>query len=198
MNSGVDLVISEINLPETDGLKFCRALRENTATSHIPFLFLTGEEGERLAAKGLEAGADDFLKKPVDLELLALKIQRILASKSPDESQKGVNGSLTEMNITDIIQSLTAGDKDVELTLESMGEKGLIYIQHGEIVHALAGSAEGEEAFYKLMAWEQGNFQIVSCSDFPTRTINAGAMSLLMEGARLADEAGGEIGDKDL
>ncbi|UCF83636.1 MAG: response regulator [Desulfobacteraceae bacterium] len=198
MNSGVDLVISEINLPETDGLRFCRALRENTATAPIPFLFLTAEEGERLAAESLEAGADDFLKKPVDLELLALKIQRILASQSPHESKTGVSGSLTEMNITDIIQSLTAGDKDVELTLDSMGEKGRIYIQQGEIVHALTGSAAGEEAFYKLMAWEEGNFQIVSCSDFPPRTIQAGAMSLLMEGARLADEAGGEIEDEDL
>ena len=198
MNSEVDLVISEINLPETDGLRFCRALRENTATAHIPFLFLTAEEGERLATESLEAGADDFLKKPVDLELLALKIQRILASQSPNVSKKGVNGSLTEMNITDIIQSLTAGDKDVELTLDSMGEKGRIYIQQGEIVHALVGSAVGEEAFYKLMAWEEGNFQIVSCSDFPPRTIQAGAMSLLMEGARLADEAGGEIEDEDL
>jgi DNA-binding response OmpR family regulator len=198
MNSGADLVISEINLPETDGLRFCRALRENTATSHIPFLFLTAEEGERLATESLEAGADDFLKKPVDLELLALKIQRILASQSPNESKKGVNGSLTEMSITDIIQSLTAGDKDVELMLETMGEKGRIYIQQGEVVHALAGSALGEEAFYKLMAWEEGNFQIVSCSDFPPRTIHAGAMSLLMEGARLADEADGEIEDEDL
>ena len=198
MNSGVDLVISEINLPETDGLRFCRALRENSATAHIPFLFLTAEEGERLAAESLEAGADDFLKKPVDLELLALKIQRILDSQAPNESKKGVTGSLTEMNITDIIQSLTAGDKDVELTLESMGEKGRIFIQQGEIVHALTGSAMGEEAFYKLMAWEEGNFQIVSCSDFPPRTIQAGAMSLLMEGARLADEAGGEIDDEDI
>lgn len=198
MYSGADLIISEIDLPETDGLSFCRALRENTTTSHIPFLFLTGEDGERLAAEGLEAGADDFLKKPVDLELLALKIQRILASRSPNVSKKGVSGSLTEMNITDIIQSLTAGDKDVEVTLESMGEKGRIYIQQGEIIHALAGSALGEEAFYKLMALEEGTFKIESCSDFPTRTIQAGAMSLLMEGARLADEASGEIEDEDL
>ncbi len=198
MNSGVDLVISEINLPGTDGLRFCQALRENSATTHIPFLFVTAEEGERLAAESLEAGADDFLKKPVDLELLSLKIQRILASKSPKESRKGVSGSLTEMSLTDIIQNLTAGDKDVEIILDSMGEKGRIYIEQGEVTHALAGSIEGEEAFYKLMTWEEGEFQIIPCSDLPPCTIQAAAMSLLMEGARLADEARGEIEEEDL
>lgn len=166
-NSGDDLVISEINLPGTDGLRFCQALRENSSTAHIPFFFLTAEEGERLAAESLEAGADDFLKKPVDLELLSLKIQRILASQSPKESRKGVSGSLTEMSLTDIIQNLTAGDKDVEIILDNMGEKGRIYIQQGEVTHALAGSIEGEEAFYKLMTWEEGDFQTIPCSDLP-------------------------------
>jgi DNA-binding response OmpR family regulator len=188
VNTGVDLVISEINLPGTDGLRFCRALRENTSMTHIPFFFLTAEEGERLAAESLEAGADDFLKKPVDLELLSLKIQRILASQSPKESRKGVSGSLTDMSLTDIIQNLTAGDKDVEIILDNKTEKGRIYIQQGEVTHASVENSEGEEAFYKLMTWEEGDFQIVPCSEFPPCTIQAAAMSLLMEGARLADE----------
>ena len=188
INSEVDLVISEISLPETDGMGFCRALRKNASTAHIPFIFLTAEESERLAAECLEAGADDFLKKPIDPDLLSLKIQRLMASRSPSKSKEGINGSLREMNVTDMIQNLSAGEKNVRIMLDSHDKKGQIYIRHGEIVHAYIGSSEGENAFYKLMSWEEGNFRIVTCSDFPQHSIKGATMSLLMEGARQADE----------
>ena len=188
INSEVDLVISEISLPETDGIGFCRALRKNASTAHIPFIFLTAEESERLAAECLEAGADDFLKKPIDPDLLSLKIQRLMANRSPNESKEGINGSLREMNITDMIQNLSAGEKNVRIMLDSHDKKGQIYIRNGEIVHAYIGSSEGENAFYRLMSWEEGNFRIVTCSDFPQHSIRGSTMSLLMEGARQADE----------
>ncbi len=184
----VDIIVSEVRLPGTDGLRFCKVLRENDYTAQIPFFFLTGEEGERLAAECLEAGADDFLKKPVDQELLSLKIQRILAMKAPKEGARGVTGSLADMNATDFIQSLSEAQKNIEIRLEYKGEKGKIYIQSGEIVHANVGKLKGEEAFYKLMIWKEGRFQIVPCAEFPPRTIHAAVISLLMEGARLADE----------
>ncbi len=188
LKSGTDLVISEVHLPVTDGMKFCQALRKNPKTAQIPFFFLTAEEGERLGAECLEAGADDFLKKPVDLEILSLKIQRILDVKTSKETKRGISGTLTDMSTSDIIQSLTTGDKNVEVNLESRDQRGYIYIQEGEIVHARTGDIEGEGAFYRLMAWNEGEFEIVSCSAFPSRTIHGSTMSLLMEGARLADE----------
>ncbi len=189
--SPVDVVVSEVNLPGTDGLTFCRAVRQNAATTQIPFLFLTSEEGERLAAECLETGADDFLKKPVDLEMLSLKIQRLLAMKAPQKATRGVSGSLTEMSSTDFIQSLSTGEKDVEINLEHRGQEGKIYMQQGQIIHADTESLSGEKAFYRLMTWEEGAFQILPCSHFPTRTIHAPTMSLLIEGARLVDEARG-------
>ncbi|MDY7030744.1 MAG: response regulator [Thermodesulfobacteriota bacterium] len=185
----VDLIISEVNLPETDGLSFCRTIRENSLGGDVSFFFLTEEEGERLPAKCLEAGADDFLKKPVDMEILSLKIARVLALKGSQKSKRGVNGSLKEMNSTDFIQSLSEGHKDVEITLKSMGEKGIIYMQSGEIIHASLGDLYGENAFYRLMTWQDGEFQIVPYSTFPPRTIHHSTMSLLMEAARIADEA---------
>ena len=190
VNSGTDLVISEVNLPGTDGMKFCQVLRKNPRTAQLPFFFLTADEGDRLAADCLEIGADDFLSKPADLELLYLKIRHILAIKAPKDSKRGINGTLADMSTSDIIQSLTAGDKDVEVNLECKEGSGQIYIQQGEIVHARTGEIEGEGAFYHLMAWQEGQFEIVSCSAFPSRTIQGSTMSLLMEGARLADEVG--------
>jgi hypothetical protein len=61
-------------------------------------------------------------------------------------------------------------------------------METGEIIHAESGSFYGEEAFYRLMRWEKGTFSIVPCTAFPARSIQVPTMSLLMEGARLADE----------
>ena len=187
---GVDLVLSEVNLPGTDGLRFCRALRENPASSNISFFFMTAEEGARLAAQCLEAGADDFFKKPVDLEMLSLKIRNILNLKASSRgSKKGITGTLQDMSATDIIQTLTIGEKDVEVHFTHQNQKGVIFIRQGEIIHAKTERMEGQEAFYRLMAWEDGEFEITTSSSFPARTIHDSAMSLLMEWARLADEA---------
>jgi CheY-like chemotaxis protein len=189
--TGFDLIISEVVLPGMDGLKFCRTFKENPETSHVPLFFLTKEDGQRLPAACLEAGAEDFFKKPADPELISLKIQRIMAVTRPEAPRRGVRGSLEEMSSFDFIQGLSAGDKHVEIILEKGDEKGQIFMQKGEIIHAQAGSLYGEEAFYKLMAWDKGEFLIVPCADFPPRSIYAGTMSLLMEGARLVDEAEG-------
>ncbi len=190
LESGADLVISEINLADMEGIRFCRALRENSATAHIPFFFLTREQGDRLATQCLEAGADDFFVKPPDLEMLSIKIRNILALKNARGARRGVSGTLKDMSFTDIIQSLTIGEKDVEIQLQHGNKKGTVYIQKGEVIHAQAQGLEGQAAFYRLMTWPDGEFEITASATVPSRNIYESAMSLLMEGARIADESG--------
>jgi hypothetical protein len=149
-------------------------------------------EAEGLAAECFGAGADDYLKKPIDQELLSLKIQRLISPKGPKEPQGGINGSLADMNASDFIQNLSAGYKNVEITIESPGARGLIHIKNGVIIHAATDSKVGVEAFCTIVAWEEGDFHIASCSEFPDRTIQANTTSLLMEAARFADEIKGK------
>ena len=185
-----DLIISEVKLPDTDGLKFCRVVRSNQSTAHIPFFFFTKEENERLPIESLEAGADDFMYKNGKLEILYLKVQRAIAKTSQQETNGGVSGSLQEMSATDFIQSLTAGEKSVKITLENEMEHGHIYIEKGNIIHAQLGDLGGEKAFYKIVIWEKGRFQITPCSKFPPRTIQSRTMALLLDATRYADESG--------
>ncbi len=188
---GTDLVISEVALPKVDGLQLCRVLRENPSSANIAFFFLTAQEGPKLAAQCLEAGADDFFHKPVDLDMLSLKARNILNLKAARGTKRGITGTLQDMSATDIIQTLTIGEKDVEVHFtNSHNQKGVIFIRQGEIIHAQTDRMEGQEAFYRLMAWQDGEFEITTSTSFPNRTIHDSAMSLLMEWARLADEAG--------
>ena len=195
----IDLILSELNLEDVKGLQLCRAIKGKEATSSIPFLFLTSDRGEGLQAECLEAGAEEFFLKPPDLDVLCLKIKRLISPKQADTKTRGVHGSISEMKPADFLQTLSAAEKDVEVRLERAKDRGSIFMQKGEVVHANTGSLSGEEAFFALMAWNDGNFEIVSCADFPARSIQSPLMSLLIEGYRRLDEsqAQGDIGEDE-
>jgi DNA-binding response OmpR family regulator len=188
---GVDLIISESDLGETDGTRLCLMLKQWPLLAAIPVVILTANGDQRLHADCLGAGADDFFLKPADLEVLSLKIRRLLARRNKGESPKGVRGSLKEMSTVDFLQSLSAGEKDVEIVLENGENRGRIYMREGAIVHAELSGLNGEEAFYALVPWDEGDFQILPCSSFPPQTIQIPLESLLIEGFRRVDEQQG-------
>jgi two-component system KDP operon response regulator KdpE len=70
-----DLVILDIMMPGTDGWETCRRLRQ---TSQVPVLILTAKVSQDDVLRGLQLGADDYVKKPFDLRELELRIQAIL------------------------------------------------------------------------------------------------------------------------
>lgn len=76
-----DIIISDVMMPELDGLHFCKRVKQNINTSHIPFMLLTAKTETSQQIKGLEMGADDYITKPFSTQLLALKIANLLRSR---------------------------------------------------------------------------------------------------------------------
>ncbi len=73
-----DLVILDLNLPDTDGLVLCRELRGWEATRTVPILMLTARTAEADRVAGLDLGADDYLTKPFSLRELASRVAALL------------------------------------------------------------------------------------------------------------------------
>jgi diguanylate cyclase (GGDEF)-like protein len=73
-----NLVILDIMLPDVNGYEVCRRLRSNLRTSHIPVIFLTQKDERSDQIAGLESGADDYITKPFDLQLLMLRVEGAL------------------------------------------------------------------------------------------------------------------------
>jgi class 3 adenylate cyclase len=90
-----DLVVSDILMPGMDGFELVRRLRAQPRTALLPVILITSlEESERV--KGLEAGADDFLSKPINWQELFARVRSLLRVKSLQDELKDVNARLEE------------------------------------------------------------------------------------------------------
>ena len=76
-----DLVVSDVMMPVMDGLVFCKKLKSDPLTSHIPVVLLTARSSEQQQAEGLEHGADAYLTKPFSAEVLLAHIASLLANR---------------------------------------------------------------------------------------------------------------------
>ena len=77
-----DIVLLDVMMPGMDGFAVCRRLKEDVETRHIPVVLLTALDGRADRVTGLEAGADDFLTKPIDDVLLFARVRSLTRLKS--------------------------------------------------------------------------------------------------------------------
>lgn len=99
-----DLVVSDILMPGIDGYELCRRLRASSATALLPVILVTSaEQTDRI--KGVEAGADDFLTRPVNWPELFGRVRRLLQVKGLQDEIKNLNAKL-EHRVRDQVAQL--------------------------------------------------------------------------------------------
>jgi signal transduction histidine kinase/ligand-binding sensor domain-containing protein/DNA-binding response OmpR family regulator len=76
-----DLVISDVMMPEMDGLTLCHKLKQNTEVNHIPVVLLTAKTRQEDNREGIEAGADAYMTKPFSIDILRATIQNLLSNR---------------------------------------------------------------------------------------------------------------------
>jgi len=112
LSDNPDLILLDIMLPDIDGYEVCRTLRTNTRTSHIPVIFLTQKDERSDRLQGLELGADDYITKPFDSEVLLHKIKAIL-KRNEELHREEVNAEfdLGKYHFNPRLRELTVGGK---------------------------------------------------------------------------------------
>ena len=197
-----DLLVSDYRMPGMDGRQLVEKLRSRSTTSGISVILLATKSdiSEKLAVQ--DHAADDFVEKPFFLREATQRIKRVidkiaLEKLSKSSSSDGiVRGSLAQMNVIDLVQSLEMGRKSCLLTLTKDKDKCEMYFTDGQVKHATYGSLTGDPAVFKVLTWTGGNFQIDFEGKTKQESTTLNTQGLLMEGLRLLDEARRDSGGK--
>ncbi|MFO0737638.1 MAG: DUF4388 domain-containing protein [Labilithrix sp.] len=187
-----DLVISELELPDMDGLGFLAEARKSKWGEKLPWVIHTGRQNRADAQRAFELGVMDFVAKPAQADVLVAKIKAMLEKKSQEKGAaagaKGVSGQLSEMGLPDIVQVLFHGRKTGNLRVKSNGKAGEIHFLEGAIANAVLGSLSGADAFYAMVRFTEGEFALDPSFIPPKRLVQESAEALLLEGMRRMDE----------
>lgn len=132
-NDNIDLVVSDVTMPKMDGLELCRRIKTNLTWSHIPVILLTGRTGEQLEVEGLKLGADDYITKPFNAEMLRLRVKKLIEVKESRQRQfkEKVDVSPSEITITSVdeefiqkaINICEEHISDTEFSVEILGQE---------------------------------------------------------------------------
>ena len=189
-----DLLVSDYRMPGMDGRQLVEKLKSRPATKSISVILMATKSdiSEKLSQAD---SADDFVEKPFFLKEATHRIKRVidkiaLEKMSKAASSDGVlRGSLSQMNVIDLVQSLEMGRKSCLLSLTNENETCDLYFVQGQVVHAKYGAQLGDEAVFKVLRWTDGNFQVNFEGKTTEQTTKLNTQGLLMEGLRLLDES---------
>lgn len=93
------IVISDVMMPEMNGLELCRRIKEDQNFCHIPVILLTAKSMVSQIEEGLEAGADDYIVKPFHVSLLKARIKNILSLREKMKNLYGESLTLKQLGV---------------------------------------------------------------------------------------------------
>jgi signal transduction histidine kinase/ligand-binding sensor domain-containing protein/DNA-binding response OmpR family regulator len=103
-----DMIVSDIMMPEMNGIELCTKIRADVRTSHIPLILLTARSSEEQRLEGLQIGADDYVVKPFNFEILQARIRNLISlrAKFHKKIQQNFAIQVSEVNISSLDQML--------------------------------------------------------------------------------------------
>ena len=156
---GIDLVLSDVMMPVMDGVELCRRIRAANDMNHIPVILLTAHIADSHVKDGLSAGADDYVFKPFNFELLLARIENLLKNKERMRQafQKKVSPSDMNVAVRDYDDELLGRCydflkehlEDPEMTIEDFGrEMGVSRVQLYRKIKYLTGLTPSRFVLY--------------------------------------------------
>ena len=129
-DNDVDLILSDVMMPVMDGVKLCKAIKQNIRTCHIPVYMLSAKADTKYQLEGLQVGADDYIPKPFSMPILKTKIQNVLRTRyrvferysntTEVEPEKLANNTMDEELLRRAIAVIEKNMDNVEFSTEQL------------------------------------------------------------------------------
>ena len=140
-----DLVISDVMMPEMDGMEMCKQLKTDERTNHIPVIMVTARADRGSKLEGLETGADDYIIKPFDAEELLVRVRNLIEQRRRLR-EKFCKGFISEsldkpyspkdQFLNKLIRSLDKHVSEPEFTMEQLGKE--LYMSRAQLYRKVA------------------------------------------------------------
>lgn len=180
----VHVLVTDLNMPVMDG--FNLIAKVSRLYPQVPIIVMTGLDESQHLNTPLQLGAIRILTKPPRLTLLMDAI-RAAAQFEPAGMVRGIG-------LNSILQLLNWEKKACTLTVKSEAGMGLLYLKHGEVVHAAFQDQEGLPAAYEILVWDKPDIEFVeTCRVEPTMDLPL--TELLMNAAMITDHRNPEFGE---
>lgn len=191
-----DLIITDTKLPgDENGFELVANLKAAPETQNVPIIFLSSENKLEQKVTGLELGVEDYLTKPIYIREVLTRVRVLLEKREKVQLERRERsatfaGSLGEMGLVDLMQTVEIGRKTGRLFIETRGQKGSISFREGKVADAHCARLSGERAFYRMLVWNEGVFSMEFGAHDEPDVIELSTQGLLMEGMRRVDEWG--------
>lgn len=161
--ASVDVLITDLRLPQMDGLDLIKAVRERSPKTRM--LLITAYATEKIIEQAQKNGCNAFLQKPLDVDLLFEFIDEALIPRPR------VTLGATNFSLADVVRFYAGAKADSILVASAEGRDGLLIIEKGLLVHAQFGEHEGAAALLELMDQPELQVQSLNCQFSGTKTL---------------------------
>ena len=191
LGGGIQAAVCDTALGSPDGMEVCRAARAEQQLATVPIVLVGGDRTAAAKARALEAGADDYLPKPLLLKELVQRVQHLLDRRrlSDPGAPVAASGAVRDLGLVDALQSLETWKKSAVIRCENGAQLARIWVHEGEVIDAELSPLGGEAAFWRLLTWESGSFRVeFADTELRPRRIEGGTQAVLVEAMRRMEE----------
>jgi DNA-binding response OmpR family regulator len=186
------LVLVDVHLPGMDGFELCRRFRSQPLLRHLAVVFLSAHDDYADRRRGYEAGGDEYLPKLTQSRELLMRICLLLGRMTESvgwtRRSSGMQGDIDVIGPAGVLQMFHLG----RLSGTCHARNGALQVQvrfrDGEVVGAIAGLLQGQDAIFSFLSWEAGRFEFTPGDPGEGDPLPQSFSELLLEGCRRLDE----------
>lgn len=160
-----DVILSEVFLPDMDGVELCKRIKDISAVPDVPFVFLTSVQDMLIENRALRAGANDYLVKVnITRQEILLRVELLLhrtsfSSKIERYSDMIFAGRIGSFSLWDVCRIVNNHKMSGLLEVFIIEKRALIYFFEGAIVDASYGKEKGDKALFNITELREGVFR---------------------------------------